>query len=197
LTGANLSRAVLIEARVVCAVLSAANMRRVIACGAGWNGVCLEGAFFRLADLSRCTFHNCRGNMASFERASLFNSQWQDTVVEDGNFEFADLRNAVFRRCWFTRCNFVGAALGGTQFIECDLTGADFYWSDFEDSKCFNCTLTDIRRPEEQKVAYGPKGVKPPVVVPKPLYRTAISEEERQKILAQALEPRQEPTDAK
>ncbi|MBZ5653761.1 MAG: pentapeptide repeat-containing protein [Acidobacteriia bacterium] len=132
---------------------------------------------------------SCRGNMASFERASLFATQWQDTVVEDGNFEFADLRNAVFTRCWFGRSCFVGAALEGAQFIECDLTGADFYWSDFDDSKCFSCELKDIRRPEEQKIVYGPKGVKPPVVIPKPLYRQATSEEERQKLLASCLEP--------
>src|SRR5262249_37299591 len=146
-------------------------------------------ASFRLADLSRRTFQNCRGNMASFERASLYATQWSDTVVEDGNFEFADLRNAVFTRCWFGRSNFVGAALEGTQFIECDLTGVDFYWSDFDDSKCFNCELRDIRRPEEQKIVYGPKGVTPPVVIPKPLYRQAITEEERQKLLASCLDP--------
>jgi uncharacterized protein YjbI with pentapeptide repeats len=186
----------LVEAILSSTVLTAADLLSMMACAARLDSAIMEGATFRLADLSQCVFQNCRGNMANFERASLFSTQWSDCVVEDGNFEFADLRNAVFTRCWFGRSCFVGAVLEGAQFIECDLTGADFYWSDFDNSKCFGCELRDIRRPEEPKIAYGPKGVKPPVVIPKPLYRQAITEEERQKLLASCLEPPSKTTES-
>jgi uncharacterized protein YjbI with pentapeptide repeats len=196
LQGANLSGATLRCVSLAGANLLGANLNHADLTDADCAATVLSSTKLRKLTAPRAIFHNCRGNMANFERASLFSTRWSDTVVEDGNFEFADLRNAVFTRCWFGRSCFVGAALEGAQFIECDLTGADFYWSDFDDSKCFGCELKDIRRPEEQKIAYGPKGVKPPVVIPKPLYRQAITEEERQKLLASCLQPPSQTTES-
>jgi hypothetical protein len=51
-----------------------------------------------------------------------------------------------------------------------------------------DCRMKGARFPERVKIAYGPKGVKPPEVVPVPLYRKAATEEERKKLLEAALE---------
>jgi uncharacterized protein YjbI with pentapeptide repeats len=189
LAGCSLEEVVLIASSLDGANLTGTTTRSLVASLVSLRSAILEGCDFSYADLCRADFSAARISSTNFERASLLATQWLDTVVDDGNLEFADLSNAVFTRSWFGRSNFVGAVLEGAQFVERVLAGADFCWSDFEDSKCFSCRLKDMRRPEEQKIAYGPKGVKPPHVVFKRLYRQAITDEERKKPLARCFEP--------
>jgi hypothetical protein len=57
-----------------------------------------------------------------------------------------------------------------------------------EGFEMLGCHMRGVRYPKKVKIAYGPKGVKPPEVVPVPLYRKAATEEERKKFLEAALE---------
>jgi hypothetical protein len=52
----------------------------------------------------------------------------------------------------------------------------------------YNCNFSGARFPAPVKIAYGPRGVEPPLVTPVPLYRSAITDDERRKAIEQAFE---------
>jgi hypothetical protein len=141
-----------------------------------------------LADLSYCRFIEAIAPAASFERAALTCGRMEKFGAEDAIFEFADLRGVVMLDCNFRRANFVGAALAGARAFSCHFEDADFYWAEMEGFERFDCHMKGARFPEKVKIAYGPKGVKPPEVIPVPLYRKAATEEERKKLLEAVLE---------
>ena len=126
--------------------------------------------------------------MASFERAALTHAQMNKFLAEGAVFEFSDLRRVKMLESSFAQANFVGASLLGSIAASCNFHEADFYWAEMENFEMMRCDTEGARFPEKVKIAYGPKGVKPLEVKPVPLYRTAATVAEREKLLEAVLE---------
>jgi uncharacterized protein YjbI with pentapeptide repeats len=109
-------------------------------------------------------------------------------VAEKTVFEFADLRRVKMLEASFAGANFVGASLSESRAADCNFQGADFYWAEMQTFQMMRCNTEGARFPEKVEVAYGPKGVKPTEVKPVPLYRTAATPAEREKLTEAARE---------
>lgn len=128
-------------------------------------------------------FEDTIANMARFERASLTRCKFKNFEAKETVFEFADLRDAEFYLVKFIGANLVGASFNSAKAMQCDFSRADFFWSEINEFEMINCLTAEARMPEKVQIKYGPTGVKPKVVKPAPLYRIAVSLEERQGII--------------
>jgi hypothetical protein len=104
-------------------------------------------------------------------------------LSERADFEFADLRHIIMKNSRFTLANFVGADLSDANATACDFHDADFYWAVIESFLHDVCNFQGARFPEKVEIACGPKDMKPPDVMPVPLYRTPATAAERKELL--------------
>jgi uncharacterized protein YjbI with pentapeptide repeats len=144
----------------------------------------LENIKFDHADLSRSDFSGARASGAVFDRATLFGAVLFGGHFAGCSFEFADLRSIQAIETDFSAANFVGTDLRGARLHRCVLRDADFYWADLTDCELIDCDTAGARLPEPVRVVHGPKGVVPLRIVPRPLYRTAATEEEFARMLS-------------
>jgi uncharacterized protein YjbI with pentapeptide repeats len=145
------------------------------------------GIVLFFADLSHANLSSALASNTIFERASLFAARFDRTDATDASFEYSDLRNAIFINCNFERASFVGASLGGVQAFDCNFKDANFYWAETGGFRHDTCNFAGARFSEPVKIAFGPRGVELPRIIPFPLYREAITEEERRTAIEQAV----------
>jgi uncharacterized protein YjbI with pentapeptide repeats len=134
LSGADLSRAFLMEADLSKAFLSHANLSGAVLCNADLSEADLTHAFIIEADLSKAdlskaelfkaNLYNAKLFKANLSGAILYGTDLSDADLSRANLSEADLREAVLVRTKFRKSNLTGCVVYGTSAWDVDLNGA-------------------------------------------------------------------------
>jgi uncharacterized protein YjbI with pentapeptide repeats len=89
----------------------------------------------------------------------------------------------------------IGAALAGADFAGADMTGADLNWTAFDPARATGACLDHARLPVRSRIAYGPAGVSPPEIAPKPVYPAPLGAADLAAKVAWRPRGRAEPSD--
>jgi hypothetical protein len=154
-------------------------VEKVIFAGAILREARLANADIARTDLSYCDLRGADLTGTKADRSSFYKANLEGVKAPDSSMEFADFRLAKMGKAVLLRASLVGADTGDAVFDGADLTEADLFWTTLSAEKLITSKADHARFPVETVVAYGPRGVTPPLVNAKPLYPVALTEAER------------------